>query len=65
MRRVSAALAIAGFAALFITGCVVHERDGYDGSYRDSRDHERRDDERDRREDRRDDDRREGERGRY
>lgn len=64
MRRVSGALLIAGLAAFFAAGCVVRERDGYDGSYGYGRGYEHRDDDRDRREDRRDDDRREDERGR-
>jgi hypothetical protein len=62
IRRLGRALALAGLAAIFAAGCVVRERDGYDGSYRSDR-YDRRDDGRydrgnDRRDERRDDDRR-------
>ena len=63
IRRLSVALALAGLATVFATGCVVREPGGYNGSYGYDR-NDRRDDTRNDRHDdyRRDDDRRDGER---
>jgi hypothetical protein len=67
MRRFGGALALAALVTIFAAGCVVRERDGYDGNYgygrddrRDEGRYEHRDDRRD--DDRRGDDRRDGER---
>ena len=60
MKRLAGATVVLGLTALFTSGCVVHERGGYDGSYGTydryghDRGYDRRDDRHDPRDDRRD-----------
>ena len=55
IRRLAGALAVTLATGLLAAGCVVRERDGYDGSYGNDRGYDRRDDRRDERRDERGD----------